>query len=268
MELTAYTLSSSSKGNSVFVSFGDVSILIDAGISCKKTETALKAIGKNLSSISAILITHEHTDHISGLPVISKRYGIPIHMTEPSAREMLKSEKYYPTAPHLTVHPPVFNLSLGEMIIRSFPTPHDSVCSVGYVISAGGQSLALATDIGHISKEISDSLMGISNIILESNHDENMLLTGSYPYELKRRIMSNRGHLSNEAAASFAHTLALSGTKRIVLAHLSPENNIPELALTTSSLSLLDTDCSVTVASKDSPTYVCGSISKPEAASC
>ncbi len=258
MKLTAYTLASSSRGNSVFISYGNDAILIDAGITCKKIELALRSIGKSLSDLSAILVTHEHTDHICGLPVIAKRCHIPIHMTEPSAREMLKSPKYYPTADYITVHPPIFSLNIGELTVRSFPTPHDSVCSVGYVITAGGQSVGLATDIGHVSKEISDSLYGIENVILESNHDENMLLSGPYPYELKRRILSERGHLSNEAASDFAQKLAYSGTKRIVLAHLSPENNIPELAFATSSLRLTQTDCSVEVAAKEGVTFVCG----------
>lgn len=260
MKLTAYTLASSSKGNSVFVSFGNDSLLIDAGISCKRIETTLKSLGADISKLGAIFITHEHSDHISGLPTISKKYGIPIHITEGSAREMLRSAKYLPTADHVTLHPPLFSASVGEISVKSFATPHDSVCSVGYVIKAGGETLALATDIGHISDEIRENLFGAESVILESNHDENMLLSGSYPYDLKRRILSDRGHLSNDNAADFAYSLATSGTKRIVLAHLSPENNIPALALETSLSKLRETGCEVIVAEKDSPTYVCGEL--------
>lgn len=258
MKLTAYTLASSSKGNSVFVSFGTDSLLIDAGISCKKIETAMKALGADIRNLGAILITHEHSDHIQGLPTISKKYGIPIHMTEASAHEMLRSAKYFPAADFITVHPPIFSVKVGGISVSSFVTPHDSVCSVGYLIRAGEETLALATDIGHISDEVHDNLTGADSVILESNHDENMLLFGSYPYDLKRRILSDRGHLSNENAADFAYSLALTGTKRIVLAHLSPENNIPELALETSLQRLRETGCEVVVAEKDSPTYVCG----------
>lgn len=258
MKLTAYTLASSSKGNSVFISYGRDSLLIDAGISCRKIESALKALGADIRELSAIFVTHEHSDHIFGLPTISKKYGIQIHMTENSAREMLRSEKYLPTADFITVHPPLFEVGVGEISVSSFVTPHDSVCSVGYRITAGGEVLALATDIGHVSPDIEKALTGADSVILESNHDENMLLIGSYPYELKRRILSNHGHLSNENASEFAKRLALSGTKRIVLAHLSPENNIPELALTTALLKLKETGCEVKVASKDSPTFVCG----------
>lgn len=264
MKLTAYTLASSSRGNSVFVRYGNHSILIDTGISCRKIENSLKSLGENISDITAILITHEHSDHISGLPTISKKYHIPIHMTESSAREMLRSEKYHVTANDITVHPPLFELNFGEIEIRSFITPHDSVCSVGYRLTARDESLALATDIGHISPEIDQALNGITNVILESNHDENMLLCGSYPYELKRRILSDRGHLSNENASNFSKKLALNGTKRIVLAHLSPENNLPELALTTAKLKLRGTGCEAVVASKDFPTFICGETSHIE----
>lgn len=260
MKLTAYTLASSSKGNSVYVACGNDSLLIDAGISCRRIESALSSLGADIKTLSAIIITHEHSDHISGLPTLSKKYGIPIHMTEYSAREMLSSAKYHPTADFITVHPPLFELKLGALSVSSFTTPHDSVCSVGYVIKAGGETLALATDIGHISDEIRENLFGAESVILESNHDENMLLSGSYPYDLKRRILSDRGHLSNDNAADFAYALATSGTKRIVLAHLSPENNIPALALETSLSRLRETGCEVIVAEKDSPTYVCGEL--------
>lgn len=258
MKLTAYTLASSSKGNSVYVACGNDSLLIDAGISCRRIESALRSLGADIKTLSAIIITHEHSDHISGLPTLSKKYGIPIHMTEYSAREMLSSAKYHPTADFITVHPPLFELKLGALSVSSFVTPHDSVCSVGYRIEANGETLALATDIGHVTKELEAALTGADSVILESNHDENMLLMGSYPYDLKRRILSDRGHLSNENAAELARRLALSGTKRIVLAHLSPENNYPELALTTSLLKLKDTGCEVVVASRDEPTFVCG----------
>lgn len=258
MTLTSYTLASSSKGNSVYVAFGGDSLLIDAGISCRKIEAALKEIGADIRTLGAVVVTHEHSDHIAGLPTLSKKYGVPIHMTEASAREMLHSPKYLPTADLITVHPPLFELKVGEISVKSFVTPHDSVCSVGYRIEAGGSTLALATDIGHVTDGIERALTGAETVILESNHDENMLLVGSYPYDLKRRILSDRGHLSNENASDFARRLALSGTKRIVLAHLSPENNIPELALTTSRLKLRDTGCEVVVASKEGPTLVCG----------
>ncbi len=264
MNLTAYTLASSSKGNSVFVKYGEDMLLIDAGISCRKIENAFKTIGEDITKLGMILITHEHSDHISGLVTMSKKYNIPIHMTENSAREMMKSVKYHSIADLITVHPTNFELRMRNIAISSFKTPHDSACSVGYKLTAGHDSFALATDLGHISREVETALNGVKNIVLESNHDKNMLLCGSYPYELKRRILSDNGHLSNEIAADFAKKLAENGTKRIILAHLSPENNIPELALATTQMYLRDTDCSVTVAQKDIPTFICGDIHSKE----
>ena len=127
MTLTSYTLASSSKGNSVYVAFGGDSLLIDAGISCRKIEAALKEIGADIRTLGAVVVTHEHSDHIAGLPTLSKKYGVPIHMTEASAREMLHSPKYLPTADLITVHPPLFELKVGEISVKSFVTPHDSV---------------------------------------------------------------------------------------------------------------------------------------------
>lgn len=264
MELTAYTLASSSKGNSVWIKYGDDELLIDAGISCRRIECALRQIKQlddapPLSRVGALLVTHEHSDHIAGLPTLAKKYRIPIHMTEDSARAMLRSQKYLPTADCITVHPRTFELKVGEITVRSFATPHDSASSVGYRVSAGGQTLALATDIGHITHTVENALYGADTVILESNHDVNMLLSGSYPYELKRRILSDHGHLSNEIASEFAKKLAESGTRQIVLAHLSPENNMPELALTTAKLRLAGTGCNIVVAKSDVPTLVCGS---------
>ena len=261
MELTAYTLASSSKGNSVWIRYGSDELLIDAGISCRRIESALRQLddAPPLSNVGAVLVTHEHSDHIAGLPTLAKKYHIPIHMTEDSARAMLSSRKYLPTADFITVHPRTFEIKVGEITVRSFATPHDSASSVGYLVSAGGRTIAIATDIGHISATIENALTGADYVILESNHDVNMLLSGSYPYELKRRILSDRGHLSNENAAEFARRLAGSGTRQIVLAHLSPENNIPELALTTAKLRLAGTGCGISVAKADTPTLVCGS---------
>ncbi|MBE6611508.1 MAG: MBL fold metallo-hydrolase [Ruminococcaceae bacterium] len=255
-QFSVYTLASGSKGNSVYVRLGEDELLIDAGTSCKRISDSLKALDTDISRIKAIFITHEHSDHVNALEVISKKYSIPVHFTEPSARAHLISKKTEFTAQAAVIHPPVYSVRVGALEVRSFITPHDSAGSVGYVVSDGTpcHTLALATDIGCVTDEISDALMGAENVILESNHDENMLLCGPYPYELKRRILSNRGHLSNEAAAALVSRLAASGTKRILLAHLSEENNLPELAYHSSLCYLQDTDVSLSVAAPSAPT--------------
>ncbi len=243
-EFSVYTLASSSKGNSVYIKCGVDEILIDAGISTKRLELALESLDTSLSQISAVFITHEHSDHIAALPVMSKKYGIPIHITEPSAREILSDAKYAYASAHTQIHPPEFSVNVGSLTVRAFATPHDSAGSVGYVITDGSDehTVALATDIGCITGNIEANLLGIQNVIIESNHDENMLLNGPYSYDLKRRILSDRGHLSNENCAKFVKKLAASGTKHILLAHLSPENNIPELALETAKNAIADFD--------------------------
>ncbi len=253
---TVYTLASSSKGNSVYVRLDDDEILIDAGISCKRVCEALKELDTHISRIKAIFVTHEHSDHVAGLEIIAKNYKIPIHMTEPSARAHLKSAKTVYSAEAAVIHPLLYTEKVGALEVSSFATPHDSAASVGYVITDGTDehTVAVATDIGCVTDEVSDALLGVRNIILESNHDENMLLCGSYPYELKRRILSSHGHLSNEAAAAFVSRLAASGTQRILLAHLSEENNLPELAYHSSLCSLCGCDIFLGVASPNVPT--------------
>ena len=154
------------------------------------------------------------------------------------------------------IHPIIYTESIGALTVRSFPTPHDSAASVGYVVSDGTpeHTLAVATDIGTVTDEVSDALIGCENVILESNHDENMLLCGAYPYELKRRILSDFGHLSNEAAAAFVSHLAAAGTKRILLAHLSQDNNLPELAYHSSLEALGEDEVFLDVARPNEPT--------------
>ncbi len=255
-QFTVYALASGSKGNSVYVRLGEDELLIDAGTSCKNICCALNSIGTDIRNIKAIFITHEHSDHVSALETISKKYAIPVHFTEQSARVHLNSSKTENTSNVAVIHPPIYSEIVGDLTVRSFATPHDSVSSVGFVVSDGTaeHTLALATDIGCVTDEISDALIGVENVILESNHDENMLLCGDYPYELKRRIRSDYGHLSNESAAIFISRLARSGTKRIMLAHLSRENNLPELAYQTALDVLKGTDVHLSVAAPNTPT--------------
>lgn len=252
--IKVFTLASSSKGNAVYIRYGSDEILIDAGISAKRLECALMSLGSSLKNIQAIFVTHEHSDHISGLATVSKKYGIPVHLTEKSGHAMLNQAKYAPVAECAVLHTPVYSETVGSLEVRSFQTPHDSVCSVGFTVMAGNDTFALATDLGHISPDVEAALTGAENVILESNHDENMLLCGSYPYDVKLRILSDFGHLSNETSAAFAKKLAAGGTKHILLAHLSPENNLPELALACAEEALDGSETTVRVAAMAEPT--------------
>lgn len=227
------SLYSGSKGNCVLIESKNAKILIDAGKSARSLCSALFSIGVGIDQIDAIFITHEHTDHISALEVLLKKHRIPVHIVESSAKKML-SRTAFTCEDSLCFHPPVFTVDVGDIRVTSFETPHDSAFSVGYRIEVGADddksTIGYATDIGYITDTIKGALLGCESVVIECNHDEKMLMEGPYPYDLKLRIRSNRGHLSNRACAEFAGELASVGTKNILLAHLSEENNDPTLA--------------------------------------
>lgn len=255
MDLHFSPLFSGSSGNSVYVSSGNSAVLIDAGVSCARIVSELNAIGADPHAISAILITHEHTDHIKGAGIFARKFGTPIYATEGTWQAM--ADKIGDILPeNRCVIEAGADFFIGDMNIQSFPTPHDAAESVGYVIStAAGAKFALATDIGCVRGGWLDAIRGSAAVLLESNYDPDMLQAGKYPYELKRRIMSRKGHLSNDDAAEIALSLIYSGARQLVLGHLSKENNFPELALRCCQLALLRDgveDVQLCVANRDS----------------
>ena len=250
------SLYSGSGGNSTFIRVGSHAILIDAGKSARALSRALTDIGESIENISAIFITHEHTDHVSALEVIAKKNAIPIHITSVSSERF--DERTSPCCcSRMITHSVDFCEQIGDMTVRSFRTPHDSRMSVGYRIEFfdGEKSRAIgyATDIGYISDEIRNNLLGCEAVVLESNHDVDMLMTGPYPRELKMRVASKRGHLPNCECADFAVELAESGTRSILLAHLSKENNEPCLALDETQRAVSGFGVEVEVAHPDEP---------------
>lgn len=204
-------------------------LIIDAGVSAAKIVNALEDIGVSPEEIDGILVTHEHSDHVSGIGVLTRRFSIPVYVNEATLSGFEHSS--HAPVPHL-VHPIVtgdkFKIRSAE--IRSFKTPHDSKESVGYTITMEGRKFAVATDTGSITKPMLSALAGCEAVVIEANHDVDMLNSGPYPYLLKRRILSDNGHLSNENCAWLATQLALWGTKHIALGHLSENNNTPEKA--------------------------------------
>ena len=250
-----YTLFSSSKGNSVYVRYNDTRVLIDAGRPMKAVSDALKAIGSSLGEIDAIFVTHAHSDHVKGIPVICAHYDIPVHMTAGTADEFYG--KSGAQSDGIIRHDVRFTVSVGELKIHSFVTPHDSYDSVGYIIESADYTLGVCTDTGCISREMAAELVHCNGAIIESNYDSDMLHKGPYPYFLKRRIDANTGHLSNEKCAELVCLLAKAGVKKIMLAHLSPENNLPQKALSASCAALSRigmTDVDISVADKMLPT--------------
>ena len=228
---SVYTLGSGSSGNCVYFACrlpsGKVEFLIDAGLSMRATEKALNALGSSLADIAAIFITHEHVDHIGGLAMIAKHYAMPIYIAADSL-PFLPSD--LPRARLAPVDIP-FSLSLGEVQISSFATSHDSFSSCGYRVEAAGYRVGLCTDTGDVLESMATGLYGCQAVILEANYDKAMLETGRYPPFLRERIAGKRGHLDNDTAGRFAAYLVSSGTYRILLAHLSAENNTPDKAL-------------------------------------
>lgn len=226
-----YSLYSGSSGNSFLIRTQDGAFLIDAGKNSKKLCEALAACNTSPDEIRAIFITHEHSDHVGALAVFLKKHPVPVHVLERSAYALRNAPS---VAPCLRLHKPIYEERIGSVTVRSFPTPHDSEASVGYQIEIplGERTVRIgyATDIGHISKDVEQALTGCDAVILESNHDLDMLQTGPYPYPLKERIRSRYGHLSNPDSAAFAARLCDMGTKSLMLAHLSDENNTPSLA--------------------------------------
>ena len=260
------TLYSGSGGNATYFSSGNAHILIDAGKSARALTNALKEIGAltdlKKPPIDAILITHEHTDHVAALAVFLKKYPVPVHVTEGSAEHLRALLKDSPAQNCIVVHPTVFTISIGDVTVTSFPTSHDSKMSVGYRITAktenGVRTFGYATDLGVVTPAVEKGLLGCEAVVLESNHDENMLLDGPYPYHLKLRIRSRRGHLSNHDAATFAAYLAENGTAHFLLAHLSKENNLPILAEKEFLSALADEALTLRVADPDRVTFLLG----------
>lgn len=222
------TLASGSSGNSLLVTDGRTHVLVDAGISCRRICTGLKALGVEPTELAGVLITHEHSDHISGLTTLTKQLRLPVYASPGTGRQLcyriaFLEELLRPVAPGE-------GFSIGGLAIESFPTSHDAAESVGYALSAGGRKAAVVTDLGYVTEAVLRGIRGADLLVAEANHDVEWVQSGPYPYHLKARILGDRGHLSNEAGAELAWTAVEGGARTVVLAHLSHENNTPARA--------------------------------------
>lgn len=223
------SLCSSSKANCTYIEQGGDGILVDVGCSFKALRDGLSKIDRDISKIKAVVITHEHSDHIAGLFQLTKNTDIPVYASEGTMDRLISGEKVSrPANLHLTSELENAPVSFS---IRAFRTPHDSAESVGYTFTAGETKAAVCTDLGHITSEVRENLLGCRFVLLESNYDPQMLIRNlKYPPATKERIRSKLGHLSNGESGAFARELLRSGTTSLLLGHLSQQNNTPEIA--------------------------------------
>lgn len=228
--MTFTTLASSSTGNAALVSCGGTQILLDAGISAKQIAAGLHTLGMSPRQLSAILITHAHSDHVSGLRVLAKQAGTPIYATGPAFWEWYEKGQCEEARRLFRQQEAGAGVQIGSLWVESFPTPHDAAGSVGYSIAGEGSRMVLCTDLGRVTEEVRRTVEGCSLLVCETNHDEDWVRSGPYPYYLKQRILGDHGHLSNEAGAELAAFAVESGTRAVVLAHLSQTNNTPARA--------------------------------------
>lgn len=225
------TLASGSSGNSLLVSDGTTHVLVDAGISARRICKSVRQLGIEPSQLAGVLITHEHTDHIAGLATLVKQLQLPIYASRGTGRQLCYRIAFLEELLHPFQAGACF--TVGALEVESFPTSHDSAESVGYALTGGGRKAAVATDLGYVSQAVRDGIAGADLLVAETNHDVEWVQSGPYPSFLKRRILGERGHLSNEAGAELAGWAVEQGARSVVLAHLSQENNTPVRAYDT-----------------------------------
>jgi phosphoribosyl 1,2-cyclic phosphodiesterase len=252
-------LCSGSSGNATYIEAGNARILIDAGLSCKRITELLSRIGVDPRQLSAILVTHEHDDHVRGVNILSKKYDLPVYANA-DTWSMLR-EKLRDVAPkNVCVFESDRDFYLAGARVLPFSVPHDAIHCVGFTVSAEGHKAGVCTDLGHVDARILSILSGCDLLLFEANHDVDMLMAGSYPYPLKKRILSGNGHMNNEDCGKALVKLHETGVKNVILGHLSRENNYPELAMVAVRAALEEAgiadDVQLAIAKREEPTGV------------
>ena len=284
-------LASGSKGNSTLVSSSRTRILVDAGLSCRELLKRMQMANEDPAAIDALLITHEHQDHVQGVAVLARKLGVPVYFTQATHRAWMRwmmphkrmtyaawlalrqqdlaqrraaeaapatailvaeeaecadetpaeqSRRIHAAFPGWSISPPARGFSIGDIAVTPFTIPHDAADPVGFVFEADGVRMAIATDLGYMPPNVKMAIRNCDVLMLESNHDLEMLRDGPYPWSVKQRVMSRVGHLSNEAASDFLEKNYDGNASYVVLAHLSECNNLPELARVTAERALRD----------------------------
>lgn len=264
MKFELCTIASGSSGNCIYIGTDQHKILVDAGISGKRVTAGLEQIGVDPHEIQGVFITHEHSDHIQGAGIISRRYNLPIYATKGTWDVMLDQKKIGKVLPeNIKIIDKERPLDFGGLQITPYPIYHDAADPVGYTFCYHEKKMSIATDLGYVDQNILNHLKDSNLILLESNHDVGMLQAGGYPYYLKQRILSNKGHLSNELAAKALLDTYHEKLEHVVLGHLSRENNFPDLAYITTKNKLeangieVGKDIQVSVANKNDVSQIC-----------
>jgi len=234
MAVSVSLLASGSRGNCAVVASSTTRILVDAGLSCRETFKRLRALGECPEQLSAILITHEHSDHVAGLQRLAAKLDVPVFLTEPTHhawnKRMRDEEGKTPELPQVERFAAGRSFQVGDIAVTPFTIPHDAADPVGFAFRMEGVKIGFATDLGYMPVSVRDHLRGSDVLVMESNHDVEMLRSGSYPWSVKQRVMSRVGHLSNDALAEFFTSDYDGYASYVVLAHLSEQNNHPEIA--------------------------------------
>ncbi|HVI09097.1 MAG TPA: MBL fold metallo-hydrolase [Candidatus Binatia bacterium] len=234
MGVSVTMLASGSRGNCAIVASSRTRILVDAGISCRETFRRMRAAGEDPHTLAGILITHEHSDHVYGLATLAKKLKIPVFMTPIThaawARAMRQVKGERPQIERLEKFESGHRFQIGDIEVKPFTIPHDAADPVGFTFRVEGAKISFATDLGYLSANVRDHLRKSDILIMESNHDVEMLRGGSYPWSVKQRVASNVGHLSNAKLADFFAGDYDNNAAFVVLAHLSEQNNHPEIA--------------------------------------
>lgn len=226
--LTVCVLASGSRGNAVYVSDGTTAVLVDAGLSGVEIARRMARNGLSPARLDAILVTHEHGDHVKGVGVMARRHRLPVYWSPATARAL---EGRLGTVPDGRTFRAGASFTVGTLAVHPFATAHDAADPVGFTLEAGGRRLGIATDLGTATNLVRHHLHGCDALVLEANHDPHLLMSGPYPWHLKQRVRSRSGHLSNAAARDLLLDVCHDRLSHVILGHLSEENNRPELAL-------------------------------------
>ncbi|HEY7617292.1 MAG TPA: MBL fold metallo-hydrolase [Terriglobales bacterium] len=234
MAVSVTVLASGSRGNTALVSSSNTRILVDAGISCKETFKRMKALGDDPHALTAILISHEHGDHVYGLLVLARKLNVPVFMTAATKQAWFRAVRdengEYPEMNKLELFSSGRSFQIGDIAVMPFTVPHDAADPVAFTFRAEGVKVGFVTDLGYLPPNVCDHLRGCEVLVMESNHDVEMLRGGPYPWSVKQRVGSRVGHLSNDDLADFLSNDYDGDAAYVVLAHLSEQNNHPEIA--------------------------------------